>query len=302
VAKVRIAVGDVRLFVEVFGQEWAFDGARRPVLVGLHGGPGLDGTKLRYQLAPLADVAQVIVPDQRGHGRSDYGTPQTWNLATWAEDVKNLCDVLDIEQPVVLGISFGGGVVQHYAATYADHPAGLILVSTVPRLPSVEELVARFREVGGDAAAEVMRKDAESPTKETFAEWMRVCHPLLSRRAGRDPRLGQVEAARIQTTDVNLHFMSDEGKKTDHRSELAGVRCPTLVLVGKHDPLVPVHLASEIVDAIPRGLAQLDVIPDAAHDVFADNPKRSYASIRDFLASLEYPSRAQGEKPLNASA
>jgi pimeloyl-ACP methyl ester carboxylesterase len=301
VAKVRIAVGDVRLFVEVLGQEWAFDGERRLVLVGLHGGPGLDGTKLRYQLAPLADIAQVIVPDQRGHGRSDYGTPQTWRLASWAEDVKNLCEVLGIEQPVVLGISFGGSVAQHYAVTYPDHPAGLILVSTVPRLPSSEELVARFREVGGDVAADVMRRDAESPTKETLAEWMRVCHPLLSRHGGSDPLLAELEAARIQTIDVNLHFMSGQGKETDHRSELAGVRCPTLVLVGEHDPLVPIPLAREIVEAIPDGLAQLNVVPDAAHDVFADNPKHTYPRIRHFLASLEYPSRPQGEKPLNAS-
>jgi pimeloyl-ACP methyl ester carboxylesterase len=287
VAKVRIAVGDVRLFVEVFGQEWAFDGERRRVLIGLHGGPGLDGTKLRYQLTRLADVAQVIVPDQRGHGHSDYGTAQTWNVATWAEDVKNLCDVLDIEHPVVLGISFGGNVAQHYAATYPDHPAGLILVSTAPRQPSLEELVARFREVGGDVAADVMRRDAESPTKETFAEWMRVCHPLLSRHGARDPLLAQVEAARIQTIDVNLHYMSNEGKKADHRSELAEVRCPTLVLVGEHDPLVPIYLAREIVEAIPDGLAQLDVVPGAAHDVFADSPKHTHGRIRDFLASLK---------------
>jgi pimeloyl-ACP methyl ester carboxylesterase len=290
VAKVRIAAGDVRLFVEVFGQEWAFDGERRHVIVGLHGGPGLDGSKLRYQLAPLVDFAQVVVPDQRGHGRSDYGTPQTWNLATWAEDVKNLCDVLGIAHPVILGISFGGGVAQHYAATYPDHPAGLILVSTVPRLPSSEELVARFREVGGDVAADVMRRDAEAPTEETFAEWMRVCHPLLSRHGARDPLLAQVEAARIQTIDVNLHYMSDEGKKADHRSELARVRCPTLVVVGEFDPLVPTYLGREIVQAIPDGLAELQVVPDAAHEVFADNPQRSYACVREFIAKC--PSRA----------
>ena len=73
----RVSVGDVRLFFEVFGQEWVLAGSaleHRPVLVGLHGGPGVDGTGLRYCLAPLADVAQVIVPDQRGHGRSDAGT------------------------------------------------------------------------------------------------------------------------------------------------------------------------------------------------------------------------------------
>lgn len=129
---VRVSVGDVQLFFEVFGEEWVFTGSafrRRPVLIGLHGGPGLDGTKLRYQLAPLADVAQVVVPDQRGHGRSDRATPETWNLTTWAADVKNLSDALDIERPAVLGFSFGGGVAQQYASTYLDDPAGLILVS-----------------------------------------------------------------------------------------------------------------------------------------------------------------------------
>jgi pimeloyl-ACP methyl ester carboxylesterase len=277
------------LFFEVFGQEWVLSGSsfeRRPVLIGLHGGPGLDGTKLRYQLAPLADVAQVVVPDQRGHGRSDHGTPQTWNLARWAEDAKALSDVLGIERPVVLGISFGGGVAQHYAATYPGHPAGLILVSTGPRFAGLDEIVARFQEVGGDAAAEIMRRDAEAPTEETFAEWMRVCQPLLSRRAGTDPLLVQVEAARIQTIDVNLHFMSGEGKKTDHRAALRSVRCPTLVLVGEYDPLVPAYLGQEIIEVIPDGLARLHVISDAAHDVFADNPQQTYSLIRQFLADL----------------
>jgi pimeloyl-ACP methyl ester carboxylesterase len=294
VANVRVAVGDVRLFFEVFGQEWTFEGSKRHVLVGLHGGPGLDGTKLRYQLAPLAEVAQVVVPDQRGHGRSDHGTPETWNLATWADDVKNLCDALGFEHPVLLGISFGGGVAQHYAARYPDHLAGLILVSTGPRLPNVEELVARFRDVGGDVAADVMRRDAEAPTKETFAEWMRVCHPLLARHGAGDPRLARVEATRIQTIDVNLHYMSDEAKTTDHRSDLARVRCPTLVVVGEFDPLVPTYLGREIVDAIPDGLAELQVVADAAHDVFTDNAQRSYGYIRDFIVGLGHPSHAAG--------
>src|SRR5205823_12663244 len=111
----RISVRGVRLFFEVLGQEWAFsDGVveQRPALIGLHGGPGLDGSKLRYQLAPLADAAQVVVPDQRGHGRSDHGTAETWNLESWAADVTELSEALEIEHPVVLGVSFGGFVAQ----------------------------------------------------------------------------------------------------------------------------------------------------------------------------------------------
>ena len=132
----RVSVGDVRLYFEVFGREWVFPSGtavRRPVVIGLHGGPGLDGTKLRHELAPLADVAQVVVPDQRGHGRSDLGCAEDWNLAQWADDVRRFCDALSIEHPIVLGVSFGGFVAQQYAASYPDHPAGLILISTGPR-------------------------------------------------------------------------------------------------------------------------------------------------------------------------
>jgi len=115
----RVLAGGVRLYFEVFGQEWAvtIDGIeRRQFVVALHGGPGLDGTAQRPYLAPMATYAQIIVPDQRGHGRSDYGEPRSWNLDTWARDVADLCSALEIQRPFVLGSSFGGFVAQRYAA------------------------------------------------------------------------------------------------------------------------------------------------------------------------------------------
>ncbi|MCA1652486.1 MAG: alpha/beta hydrolase [Acidobacteria bacterium] len=286
----RVLIGEVRLFIEVFGQEWVFDGStfqRRPVLIGLHGGPGLDGSKLRHQLAPLADVAQVVVPDQRGHGRSDRGSVETWNLPTWAADVKNLTDALDVEQPVVLGFSFGAGVAAQYASGFATHPRGLILVSTSARPPTSPEVIERFRELGGDEAAEIHRRDIEAPGEETAAEWARLCFPLLSRRKDEDPFLAGLEAWRFenQSLDVNLHHGS-EAKETDLLSALRSVRSPTLILIGEHDPLIPTSHANELCDAIPEDLASLELVPDAAHDVFSDNPAYSYSRIREFLADL----------------
>jgi pimeloyl-ACP methyl ester carboxylesterase len=283
---VRVSVGDLRLFFEVFGQERMFvDGTteHRPTLIGLHGGPGFDGTKLRYQLSPLADVAQVIVPDQRGHGRSDRGSPETWNLAVWAADVKNLSDALGIKRPAVLGVSFGGFVAQAYAAAYPEHPGGLILISTGPRFTALEEAVERFRDVGGEEAAEVLRRDWESPSEETAAEWLRVCSPLMSLR--RDPVVERLRAERIETIEVSVHFQA-EGKAMNLCDRLGSVRCPTLVILGRSDPLVPSHHGEEIVDAIPEGLARLELIDDAAHDVFVDNPAATFAAVREFLAGV----------------
>jgi len=273
----RVSVGDLSLFVEISGQGL-------PVVIGLHGGPGLDGSKLRYQLSPLADAAQIVVPDQRGHGRSDHGSAETWNLASWAADVKSLSDALEVEHPVVLGVSFGGFVAQQYAATYPEQAAALILISTATRFAGPDETATRFQEVGGEAAAEVFWRSWEKPSEENAEEWRRVIGPLMSVAKQPDPMLAKLRAARVATMDVNVHFMA-EGKAMDLRERLATVRCPTLVVNGEQDPLVPPHLGREIVEAIPEHLARLEVIPDASHDVFADNPTRSYGVIREFLAS-----------------
>src|ERR1700691_5113626 len=103
----RVSGGDVALYFEIFGQERSIpaDGTsidRHPTLIGLHGGPGLDGGKLRYLLPVLADIAPGVVPDQRRHGLSDPGSPDQWNLARWAADVKSFADPLGIEKPIVL--------------------------------------------------------------------------------------------------------------------------------------------------------------------------------------------------------
>jgi alpha-beta hydrolase superfamily lysophospholipase len=52
----------------------------------------------------------VLYFDLRGHGRSDDSSAEFWNLRTWADDLRRLCDALGLSQPVVLGSSFGGNV------------------------------------------------------------------------------------------------------------------------------------------------------------------------------------------------
>jgi proline iminopeptidase len=283
---VRVDIGGIRLFVGIVGPAWALVGEelrRRPTIVALHGGPGLDGTKLRHQAARLADVAQVIVPDQRGHGRSDRGTPENWNLSQWASDVVSLCEALEIERPIVMGVSFGGFVAQRYASEHPDHPGGLVLVSCGPRYPSRDDAVERVRALGGPKAAEAMRRDLEEVSEESGAEWSRVFAPLMSLNPRPDPEYKRLEALRIRTMEVNLHHHRGEAREMDLRPGLRRVRCSTLVLVGEHDPLVPVEMAQEIVETIPGGRARLTPVPSAAHELFVDNPSVVYGAIRTFV-------------------
>jgi proline iminopeptidase len=123
----------VRLFVDVDGAVLVPDGPRmreKPTLILLHGGPGFDHSGFKPLFGRLADVAQLVYVDHRGHGRSDRCGPEHWQLDTFADDVVRLCTALGIVKPVVLGQSYGGFVAQRYLARHPAHPARVILSST----------------------------------------------------------------------------------------------------------------------------------------------------------------------------
>lgn len=110
VAAVRVAVGDTHLYFDVEGMGLVPDGPtmrERPVVVCLHGGPGFDHSMLKTSLAPLGDVAQLVFPDHRTQGRSDPSEPARWNLDTWIQDLRGLCEALGLERPIIFGQSFG---------------------------------------------------------------------------------------------------------------------------------------------------------------------------------------------------
>ena len=91
-----------------------------------------------------------------------------------------------------------------------------------------------------------------------------------------------IRAPGVRTTDVNAHFET-QVRRMDLRAGLANVRSPVLVVVGEHDILVPPHLAEELLQALPPGRGQLNVVADVSHDVLADNPSIAWPAIREFI-------------------
>src|SRR2546423_8371906 len=95
----------------------------RPTLLLLHGGPGFDHSTLANIFEPLAADLQLVLIDHRGQGRSDDADVSHWNLEHWVPDIPDLCEVLELERPLILGQSFGGVVALAVAARYPDLPA-----------------------------------------------------------------------------------------------------------------------------------------------------------------------------------
>src|SRR5580693_2375440 len=115
---------------EIFYKDW---GKGRPVVFS-HGWP-LSADAWDAQMLFLGENGyRVIAHDRRGHGRSS----QPWNgneMDTYADDLAELFEHLDLKHAVMVGHSTGGGEVARYIGRHGTkRVAKAVLVSAVPPL------------------------------------------------------------------------------------------------------------------------------------------------------------------------
>lgn len=276
----RIDIGDVRLFVDVDGKGLVPEGpsmVERPTVLLLHGGPGLDHSLFKHGTTyDFSDLAQVVFYDHRGNGRSDPGSPEDWRLDVWADDVVRLCAALGIERPIVIGESFGGFVAQRYLARHPDHPSRVVLGCTSPRL-DIDAVAAAFERRGG-AAARDAASDFWTREPEAILPYLEHCMPLYSVEPG-DP---DVLARQVMNFEVMSHFQAGQQRTMDLAPGLNAARCPVLVLGGELDPVCPIEMSDEIVDALVNADVTYERVPGASHD---DVGPRCAPAIRSFIAA-----------------
>jgi len=271
----------VRLYFDVESPQFAADGPvlrEKPTLLLLHGGPGFDHSAFRPFFPRVADIAQVVYYDHRGHGRSDRRPPEEWTLDTFADDVVRLCDALGIVKPIVLGQSFGGFVAQRYIARHPDHPSKVILSSTSPHMRR-ERKEAMFERLGGPEARDSCRRFWSDPNPATWDDYGVHCRHLYN-TTPQDP---QSTARTIHNFDVLFASASGEQRTMDLLPGLAKARCPVLVLVGEDDPVCPVADARDIAAALPPHLVQFRAFPNVGHGPWRDDADAAFAELRRFI-------------------
>lgn len=276
--------GGTRLFVDVAGTALRPTPEAmepKPTLLLLHGGPGSDHSSYRPFFDRFADTHQVLYVDHRGQGRSDgRHDPAGWDLDTWADDVVRLCDVIEIERPVVLGTSFGGFVAIHYAARHPQHPSKVVLSSTLA-VRDLELIERRFLERGGpEAAASYRRVYGEGDiSPEAWADYARLNLPVYA-----NVPTGFGERRAWDNHRVLLHFHQPFASM-DLREEVRRIEAPTLVLGGRDDPMTPPECSVEIMGLLREGVGRLEIIEGAGHGTYRDQPEATERILRAFLAT-----------------
>ena len=273
---------EVRLYVDIEGCGLVPDGATmraKPTLILLHGGPGYDHSSFKPIFSQLADVAQIIYLDHRGHGRSSRRPPEEWLLDTFADDVVRLCDTLGIVKPIVLGQSFGGFVAQRYLARHPAHPAKVILSSTSHHMGLARKL-AVFKKLGGEAARAAAEAFWTAPGEATWAPYQQLCTPLYNTQPPADK---DARARTLFNTDILFASASGEQRTMNLLPGLARVQCPVLVMAGEQDPVTPLADAQEIAAAIPALHSRLVTFANAGHGAWRDEPVAAIGVIRSFV-------------------
>ncbi len=102
-----------------------------PDLVMIHGS-GANTRDFTFQLAPmLAEHYRVTVIDRPGLGWSERLPKGSESINDQAAQMKAAADALGVNNPLVLGQSYGGAVALAWATGYQDETAGLITLAGV---------------------------------------------------------------------------------------------------------------------------------------------------------------------------
>jgi 3-oxoadipate enol-lactonase len=212
------------------------------------------------------DPWRVVTVDNRGVGMSDRPHWPPYTMGSMADDVAAVLDHAGIARAYVVGISLGGMIAQHVALRHPDRVAGLVLIATSAglahmRMPRARDLVTfmalpfngglRPRESVSEPFARLLlsRKDSER-AEELLAGWPEAL--------GTHPTPLRVFMA---------HFASILGHWTGWR--LGRVTCPTVILAGDDDSLLPLDNARALARLMPG--SHLEVIP-GGHILHAGDP------------------------------
>ncbi|SIT38714.1 Non-heme chloroperoxidase [Paraburkholderia piptadeniae] len=242
---------------QIFYKDW---GSGRPVVFS-HGWP-LDADAWDAQMLFLLQKGfRVIAHDRRGHGRS--GQPSNGNdMDTYADDLAELLDALDIQGATLVGHSTGGGEVAHYIGRHGTkRVAKAVLIGAVP------PLMLKTAANPGGLPLDVfdgIRKGVADNRSQFYKD---LANPFFGfNRPNAKVSQGTIDAFWAQGMAGGIHGQYQcirEFSEVDYTEDLKKFDVPTLILHGSDDQIVPIDAA---------GRKAAEIVKNATFKVYEGSP------------------------------
>jgi len=229
-------------------------------------------------VAELADRFTVILPDNRGVGRSCQECDITVDLI--AEDCMELARRLGFGKVSLAGHSMGGMAAMACAAGWPEMVDALILSATTARSP------ARNNRLIADLAAELERERDKAAWFRTILYW------IFSPRFFDDPARvdGMIAALVDYPWPQSARAFRRQGEAIaawDGTDLLGRIEARTFIMAGENDILIPPSAASTLAERIPGSTCV--IIGDAAHSIHTEQPGPFTDAVRGFLSATGGP-------------
>jgi pimeloyl-ACP methyl ester carboxylesterase len=278
-------------------------GSGEPTIVFIH---GLNGSWVNWleNIPALSDDHRVIAMDLPGFGASDMPAEQI-SIPGYGRWIDALLDRLEVDAAAVVGNSMGGFIGAELAIQVPQRVERLVLVSAAGltiEYQRNERVLETLRFLENQLAA--------------YFGWLASRSDAVARRPRARRLLMAVVAARADLLPAPLvaeqvrasgrrGFIDALDALTDYRirDRLPEIACPTLIVWGEHDRLVPVRDADEFERLIPD--SRKVVFPDTGHVAMFERPAAFNELLRRFLeeepgeevaaAPAEELARAEGE-------
>lgn len=247
---------------------------------------GLSGSWPNWleQLPTFAATHRVITLDLPGFGHSPMPR-QEISISGYARVLEQLLDQLGVDAAAVVGNSMGGFIAAELAIAYPQRVERLVLVSaagisTYNHRGSVTVLPA-MRQVERSLAAVTAWTAAKSDTVARRARLRDATLNLVVRHPSRLDSALAAEQLRgagkpgfMQAFEAVLHY--------DVRERLPEIACPTLIVWGDRDRIIPVRDADLFAELIPN--SRKVVFGDTGHVAMLERPDSFNALLAEFLA------------------
>ena len=260
----------------IFYKDWG----EGPPVVFSHGWP-LNADAWDDQLNFVASRGfRAIAHDRRGHGRSSQ--PWTGNeMDTYADDLAELIETLDLNGVILVGHSTGGGEVARYIGRH-----GTSRVAKAVLLGAVPPLMLKTESNPGGLPRDVfdgIRAGVAADRSQFYKDLSEAFYG--ANRPGSTVSQGVRDAFWLMGMQVGLKGALDCIKafsETDFTEDLGRFDVPTLIVHGDDDQIVPIGASALLSSKLVKG-STLKVYPGASHGLATTHKDEFNADLLAFM-------------------